>query len=495
MKKYKYYLSILSLILFSFAITSCDEDGQIDGEDIRNTIIAPTINSFFPEKGTPGTEIMIEGENLSNVDSIFIGNAIVKVKNKISNTQILAEVTANAKTGKIKVRNPKGTAESEKIFNVTAVVPTLDEVVTNVEGELTVGESNVIKGTNLKSVTSVLIAGVEAKIEFVSDTEIKFIVPSVSGVTSSKVTIQYLNGETTESVNSNDTYNIVGSAIVPSITSCPSSANIWTEITITGNNLDVSTHALFKGITIEFTSKTVNEIKLTIPTNFSSETTADLILVYNEGDEVIASQNFTVTIPTISGAVNFYGGLVIEAQDPSMSNQFFHAPTGVFYSACTDFNTIRNNTYFFITWSDSNQTFQINNPNNSANQTSMFFCNDTQLPGEKLPNIVKFKILKTSTKAENEFINKVKSRTLGQITPEIVKDAGISNASTNAPRYNLNGLNPSSPFEEGSVLMFQKYNSTGATVEEVGFIEVVKVNVPDDVKRKATMKFNCFFQK
>lgn len=495
MKNYKYYLSILSLILFSFAIISCDEDGQIDGEDIRETIAAPTISSFMPEEGAPGTEVMIEGENLSNVDSIFIGDALVKVKNKISNTQILAEVTANARSGKVKVRNPKGVGESEKTFSVTVIVPTLDEIITNIEGELTVGESNIIKGTNLKSVVSVLVAGVEAKLEFVSDTEIKFIVPSVSGVTSSKVTIQYLNGETTESINSENTYNIVGSAIVPNITSCPSSANIWTEITITGNNLDVATHALFNGMTIDFSSKTVGEIKLTIPTNFLSETTADLILVYNEGDEVIASQNFTVTIPSISGAVNFYGGLVIEAQDPSMSNQFFHAPSGIFYSACTDFNTIRNNTYFFITWSDANLTFQINNPNNSANQTSMFFCNEAQLPGEKLPNIVKFKILKTSTKAENEFINQVRSRTLGQISPDIIKDAGVSNASTNAPRYNLNGLNPSSPFEEGSVLMFQKYNSTGATVEEVGFIEVVEVNVPDDVKRKSTMKFNCFFQK
>jgi len=474
---------------------SCDEDAQIDGEDIRETVTEPVINSFSPESGAPGTEVMIEGDNLSSVDSIFIGNAAVKVKNRISNTKILAEVTANAKSGNIKVRNPKGSAESGTVFSVLTVVPTLGQIITNVDGELTVGETNVINGTNLKSVVSVLVADVEAKLEYVSDTEIKFVVPSVSGINSGKVTIQYLNGETTESIESAETYNIVGSTVVPVILTCPSSANIWTEVVITGSNLDVATHALFNGMTIDFTSKTASEIKFTVPTDFMSDTTADLILVYNESDELVAYQNFTVTIPTVSTAVNFHGGLVIEAQDPEMSNQFFHAPTATFYPACTDFDVIRNQTYFFITWSDTNQTFQINNPNNSANQTSMFFCNDVQLPGEKLPNIVKFKVLKTSTKAENEFINKVKSRTLGEISPQIIKDANISNASTSAPRYNLNGLNPSSPFEEGSVLMFQKYNSTGATVEEVGFIEVVEVNVPDDVKRKTTMKFNLFFQK
>ncbi len=60
MKNYKYYISILSIILFSFAIVSCDEDGKIDGEDIRKSVNQPVIDAFSPTEGAPGTEVMID---------------------------------------------------------------------------------------------------------------------------------------------------------------------------------------------------------------------------------------------------------------------------------------------------------------------------------------------------------------------------------------------------------------------------------------------------
>lgn len=493
MKKYIYHLAIVSSILFSFLFTACDEDGQIDTNDVKKGVVEPAIVSFAPTSGAPGTEILLTGTSLSNVDSVYIGNQLVSVKNRISDTQLLVEVTANAQTGKIKARNTKGTGESSSNFTVSVVVPSITEITPPVEGKMMIGETVNITGNNLKAVWKVIVDGNEAQKVFVSDTELSFIVPQATVGASVNVYIEYMNGTKSESIESTKTYTILRPTVTPTITSCPESALIFTTITIEGTDLDVANYVILAGEKIEFTSQSPTEVKLNIPTSYLTETKTDLILVYNGEEQMVAKADFVIKVPTLSTDVKFFGGVTIYAQDPTTTNNFFNAKTGEIYTPC-QYASIKNNIYFFINWSNANGTFQINNPNNSANSTKMFLCDGTALPNEKMPNIVKFRILRPDNKAEGPYYTMVKERTLGKIDPTIIKDAGIQNAGVSTPRFNNNN-NPANPFEEGTVLLFQKFNSTGVTVEEVGFIEVVKAVVPEGNNEQSSMTFNCFFQK
>ncbi|MDL2303580.1 IPT/TIG domain-containing protein [Dysgonomonas sp. OttesenSCG-928-D17] len=491
MKKYVHYITFIS-VLFALFLTSCDESSQIDTNDVKNALTEPVITSFQPTTGASGTEIILTGTSLSNVDSVYIGGQAVKVKNRISDTKLLVEVTANAVTGKVKAKSPKGTGESSNNFTVTTVVPSITEIVPPTEGSMTIGEIVTITGENLKAVTRIVVDGLEAQQTFVSDTEIGFIVPQATIGASVKVVIEYLNGTETQSIESTDSYTIMRPTVAPSITDCPTTGLIYNTITMTGKDMDVASAAILGGKTINFTSQSPTEIQFVIPTSFAVETKTDLILIYNGSEQMTVVKDFVVTVPAISPDVLFWGAKTIFAQDPTTTDNFFNAKTGAIYTPC-DYATMKNNIYFFINWSTGNKTYQINNPNNSANSTKVFLCNGNSIGDEKMPNIVKFRFMRPDNKNEGPYYKMVRERTLGKISPEIISEAGISNATLSTPRFNNNN-NPANPFVAGDVLMFQKYDSKGTTVEEVGFIEIVECIVPENPEQ-SSLTFNCFFQK
>lgn len=275
--------------------------------------------------------------------------------------------------------------------------------------------------------------------------------------------------------------------VTPTITACPATADAGATITISGTNLDIVDHATFNGANISLASQSETEITLVIPSSITAITTADLILVYNSSKQVVAVSNFVVTIPSPDAKILYYANLVLEANDATMTNQFFNPANGSLYSACdyAGSTTLKNDIYTFITWYTSGSTIQLNNPSNSESAINMFECSGTKLEKEFLPNNVKFRVLKTTTAAENGFIEQVKNKTLAEVTPQIVEDAGVGNASTSTPRYGTN-------FTDGDVLMFQKFGADGTTVEKVGFIEIVSVSLDE---KASTMTVNCYFQK
>lgn len=487
MKKYIYNFIPLILFVFSLAFTGCDENGQIDSNDIRTNVLEPQIKTFSPSAGSPGTEVALTGVNLSTVDSVYIGGALAKVKNRISNTQLLIEVTANSKSGKISIKNPKGTYESNDIFDVYILKPEIDEIKTQVAGEITAGEIIAVNGKNLRSVKSVTIANSGSNIIFASDSELKVLAPFVTGVNSGKVILSYFNGSDDTPVESSQSFKIKTPTLVPAITEAPATATIGETITLKGTNLNTVSSVVIGNKTIELTSRSNTEITLVIPTTFGVETKTDLILIYNGTEQVVGVKNFVVTVPVISDEVLFYPNLILGAEGNNNQQYFFNPVNGIIYSAC-EFDNNKNNIYFFVSSYTSGSTIQFNNPNNSATQTSRFLCGEVALPEGKLTNVVKFKVLKATTSAEKVYIDMVKKRTLGKISPSIISGAGISNATTSTPRVGTN-------FNVGDVLLFQKFDATGVTVEKVGFIDVVEINMDAANLGQSSITFNCFFQK
>ena len=78
----------------------------------------PSIASFTPAKGKTGATLTITGANLTGATTVKIGGVAAKFK-VVSATKVTATVSAKAKSGKVTVVAPAGTATSSTSFTKT----------------------------------------------------------------------------------------------------------------------------------------------------------------------------------------------------------------------------------------------------------------------------------------------------------------------------------------------------------------------------------------
>jgi uncharacterized repeat protein (TIGR03803 family) len=80
--------------------------------------VTPVVLSFNPTSGPVGTQVVITGNSFKGATKVTFGGVIATVKSVDSYTQITATAPATAKTGKIQVTTPGGTADSPTAFTV-----------------------------------------------------------------------------------------------------------------------------------------------------------------------------------------------------------------------------------------------------------------------------------------------------------------------------------------------------------------------------------------
>jgi uncharacterized repeat protein (TIGR03803 family) len=84
-----------------------------------NFRVSPTISSFSPTSGPVGTDVVITGESFTGATSVTFGGVNATSFTVDSSSEITATVPTGAKTGKIGVTTPGGTATSVESFTVT----------------------------------------------------------------------------------------------------------------------------------------------------------------------------------------------------------------------------------------------------------------------------------------------------------------------------------------------------------------------------------------
>ena len=84
----------------------------------RKFLVTPVVLSFNPPSGPVGTTVVITGNSLTGATKVTFGGVKAVTVSVDSYTQITATVPAKAKTGKIQVTTPGGTATSSATFTV-----------------------------------------------------------------------------------------------------------------------------------------------------------------------------------------------------------------------------------------------------------------------------------------------------------------------------------------------------------------------------------------
>jgi len=461
------------ILLLGISLVSCNEDLVYD-EVTEGT---PVISDFSPKSGKVGTEVKITGEYLLKIDTVRIGGEMAELKHRVNANEIVVIVTSKNKTGNILVSGSNGKVESTESFTLEYTVPAL----TNFPAAAKTNAEIYIEGNNLDAALAIYFGTVKG--EIISQSEKDMIVK-----------VPFFEDESVDLIIDYNTATGVKQASTtgkpfqlerptPVITDSPSGGELATSITLTGTELTLIDEIWFGTKQGTIQQKTDESLTVLIPTDFTA--TADVALTA----KYYGTRTLTINPSFKVKAIFFWQNVTIFAQSEETPANFFNAATGEIYTPC-QYESIKTNIYFFITWSSGNKTFQLNNPNNSAAQTKSFKCSGVALTEEKMPNIVKFRILKT-TDAEGEFYQKVKNRELNEINQQMITDAGIANAGTSAPRFQIS----SNIFNVGDVLMFQKFASDGKTVEKVGFVDILSATDITSVTTTSSITFNCYFQK
>ncbi len=182
--------------LYVYDDNSADTGSISGGWSLDITTNGPTITSFNPTSGGPGTSVVITGANFTGATSVAFGGVSATTFTVNSVTQITATVPSGAVTGPIAVTTPNGTATSSTSFSVTPA-PAITSF-SPTSGK--VGTSVVIVGTTFTGATAVEFHGIPAAVFTVnSGTQITATVPA--GASTGPISVTTPSGTGTSSAN------------------------------------------------------------------------------------------------------------------------------------------------------------------------------------------------------------------------------------------------------------------------------------------------------
>ncbi len=260
------------------------------------TVAAPTITSFAPGNGQPGTAVTITGTNFDPVASKneVKFNGVPATATSASATSLTAIVSSGATTGPITVTTRGGTATSATNFTVI-IIPVINGF-TPTTGPI--GTAVTIFGTNfdasVPSNNTVRFNGTQANVSTVTATSITTTVPQ--SATTGPITVTTPQGTAT----SPTPFTVLPP---PSITGfTPSQGKPGTNVTITGQNFDpvaANNQVRFNGVPAGATSATSTTLIVSVPptatTGFVTVTTAGSTAQSATAFTVISITAFSVT--------------------------------------------------------------------------------------------------------------------------------------------------------------------------------------------------------
>ena len=242
---------------------------------------APTINSFTPASGAPGTTVLLTGTNLTGTMGVSVNGTPARSFTILSPTTISFVIDTGTTSGALLIDAPAGIALSSSDFTVDGT-PTITSF-TPASGAP--GTTVVLKGTNLARATGISVNGTPARtFTILSPTSISFVINT--GTTTGAIFIDTPAGITLSATD----FTI---AAIPSIRSfTPTHGVTGTKVVLTGTNLSRVSAVTVGGVkAASFVLTSPTRLTLVI----SSATRTGRIQVRTPGGLATSAATFTFT--------------------------------------------------------------------------------------------------------------------------------------------------------------------------------------------------------
>ena len=331
MKKMFYRFFAIAALAAVTSFTSCD---SVSVNEVITS--APVIESFEPHSAPIGSEIVIYGEFLNDVIKAEIGGVEVTIKERVSNTRLSIEATADAKNGVITLYNGVGAGSSEESFIYTYAMPEITASI--LQSSVDMGDQMLITGKYMSAVEAVIFtaegytAGNEATIINKQASELVVKCPYVES-SEARITLRYFDGESSVETPLESAPLIEVKRYTP-VFDTPTfvRTEVGRSVVLTGSYLDKVDKILVGGFEAQC-FKEHSKLTFTVPAGDfpDGETVTDVKAVYFDGhEEYILSENFQVYVPFVKYWENMrvWG----HAKSAEQTACFFSPETGLVYA-------------------------------------------------------------------------------------------------------------------------------------------------------------------
>lgn len=245
---------------------------------VSNFLVGPSITSFSPAGGPPGTVVTLTGTGLGNTKNVLFGSVAATKFTNVNSTTVTAVVPLNTFTAPITVITGNGMNVSATPFYLPPRVDGFSP------GSGVVGTVVTLTGVNFTGATKVELAAQSlAGFNVTATNKITVTVPD--GAVSGKFRVTGPGGLD----ESTDTFSVVGP--LPTITGfTPTAGPVGTQVTISGANLTTATKVEFNGQTAITVTVSGANLIATVPAGASTGP----IRITNPVGQVTSGGNFTV---------------------------------------------------------------------------------------------------------------------------------------------------------------------------------------------------------
>lgn len=247
--------TLVFLFLFAGFLTACEDD-----EDNEPNAGMVQLLSFGPSGVQHGEEIQFIGRNLNKVESVELPGVSVPKSAFKSHTaeEIVLVVPQEATEGTVTLKTTDGNVTSKSILSFEVPV-----AITSVTEEARPGSNITVTGNYLNWVTGVMFAN-DTVAEYVSQTMNELVLQVPMDAQTGKLV--FLTGGTEPLAIETEAELVV---TLPSLTDiAPNPVERGSNLTITGENLDLTMGVLFNGMTepvTEFVSVSPTELVVVVP--------------------------------------------------------------------------------------------------------------------------------------------------------------------------------------------------------------------------------------
>ncbi|MVM38647.1 cell shape determination protein CcmA [Spirosoma sp. HMF3257] len=239
----------------------------------------PKITTISPLKAKPGTELVIQGQNL--IDGIVSINGLPtdKALTTVKDTEIRTTIPATATSGLVTVTVFE-TLVATSTDTLKLIQPPFITNLLALDG--IAGDKLLVNGRNLRDITGMTVGNVSATFRIVSDTQLEVTIPALPSSGSVQISASSIGGNTT--------------ATDPFFFYLPPSTLVVTPtrqlrgrtLTVSGKNLYRITTVTISGLTVPITSRNEGvDLLIGIPDNAVS------------GSIVVTSRAGTASVPLV----------------------------------------------------------------------------------------------------------------------------------------------------------------------------------------------------